>query len=149
MPALDFAPPGTPFSGTLFGTGAVGSDTNYFLVTIDQATGRATPVGRIGIPFVDAIVFADDGRLFGAGFISGVGSVLIEIDPATGAGRVIGPIGFAVSGLEVSGFGGLIGSLGGTDAAAGSLVRIDPFSGAGTLIGPTGFSPVSGLTRLP
>ena len=149
VPALDFAPPGTQFAGTLFGTGAAGSDPNYFLIAINQSTGQGTPIGRIGVPFVDSIVFTDDGRLFGAGFISGVGGVLIQIDPNTGAGRVIGPTGFSVSGLEVTTDGALLGSLGGVDPQSGGLVRIDPATGAGTFIGLTGFSPVSGLTKLP
>jgi hypothetical protein len=150
VPALDFAPPGTPFAGTLFGTGAVGADSNYFLIRIDPVTGAGTPVGGpIGVPFVDAIVFTDDGRLLGTGFVAGQ-AVLAEIDPATGAGRVIGPTGFkAVAGLEVAGDGSLLGSLGGVDLRAGGIVRIDPATGAGTFIGFTGFSPVSGLTKLP
>jgi len=149
VPALDFGPPGTPYAGVLFGTGAAGTDPNYFLITINQSTGQATPIGRIGVPFVDAIVFTDDGRLFGTGFISGVGGVLIEIDPLTGTGRLIGPTGFTVSGLEVASDGSLLGSLGGVDPRAGGLVRIDRATGSATFIGATGFSPVSGLTRLP
>jgi hypothetical protein len=151
VPALDFGPPGTPFAGTLFGTGALGapgSDPNYFLITINPSTGQGTPIGRIGVPYVDSIVFTNDGRLFGAGFVSGDG-VLAQIDPFTGAGRVIGPIGFTVSGLEVAGDGSLLGSLGGVEPQAGGLIRIDPATGRGTFIGLTGFSPVSGLTKLP
>jgi hypothetical protein len=150
VPALDFAPLGTPFAGTLFGTGAVGSDSNYFLITINQATGQGTAIGRIGVPFVDAIVFMDDGRLFGTGFVSGVGSVLARIDPFTGAGTIIGPTGVtAISGLEVTTDGELLGSLGGVDPRSGGLVRVNPATGIATFIGATGFSPVSGLTKLP
>jgi hypothetical protein len=149
VPALDFGPPGTPFAGTLYGTGAVGSDSNYYLITINQNTGQGTPIGRIGVPFVDSIVFTDDGRLFAAGFISGVGGVLARVDPYTGAGQIIGPIGFNVAGLEVMSDGFLLGSLGGVDPQSGGLVRIDPATGSGTFIGATGFSPVSGLTKLP
>lgn len=154
VPGLDFAPPGTAFAGMLFGVGVINSEPfdplNYFLVTIDTSTGQAMPVGgRIGVPFVDSIVFTDTGRLLAVGFVSGTGGVLAEIDPVTGLGSVIGPIGFAVAGLEVASDGSLLGSLGGQDSRPGGLIRIDPVTGAGTFIGFTGFSPVSGLTRLP
>jgi len=105
-------------------------------------------VGPIGVPFVDGIVFMDDGRLFGVGFING--GVLANINPFTGAGTVIGAIGFdSVVGLEVASGGFLLGSLGGIDPMSGGLIRINPATGAGTFIGLTGFSPVSGLTKLP
>ena len=151
VPALDFGPAGTPYAGRLYGVGAFHrDDPNYALIAIDQTTGVGTPVGgRIGLPYVDAIVFTDDGRVFATAFVNNA-TWLAEIDPATGAGRLIGPTGSdAVSGLEMASDGFLIGSLGGVDAQAGGLIRIDPGTGAGSFIGFTGFRPVSGLTKLP
>ena len=151
VPALDFGPASTPFEGVLYGVvRTIGTGGQDFLITIDTATGIGTPIGSaFGVPFVDGIVFADNGRLFGLGFV-GSATSLIEIDPLTGVDTIIGPTGFtAVAGIEVTGSGGLIGSLGGIDPMPGSLISIDPGTGAGTLIGSTGFSPVSGLTELP
>jgi len=155
VPGLDFAPPGTLYAGALFGVGNIGGGANdYFLFTLDTVTGATTVLGGpIGVPFVDSIVFAADGRLFGSGFVDG-GAVLIQIDiqgdPPAATGRIIGQTGFtSVAGLEVASDGSLLGSLGGVDALPGSLIRIDPVTGAGSLIGYTGYSPVSGLARLP
>jgi len=106
-------------------------------------------IGRIGVPYIDSIVFTGDGRLFGAGYVNN-GAVLVRIDPATGAGAIVGPIGVtAVAGLEMASDGSLLGSLGGVDPQAGGLIRIDPNTGASVFIGLTGFRPVSGLTKLP
>ncbi len=152
VPALDFGPAGTPYAGVLYGVGNRGGGADgYFLMTVDLNTLHGTQVGSdpIGVPFIDAIVFTNDGRLFGTGFVDG-GAVLVEIDPASGRGTVIGQTGFAsVPGLEVASDGSLLGSLGGADPRAGGIIRIDPSTGAGTFIGATGFAPVSGLTRLP
>ncbi|MFQ5878315.1 MAG: hypothetical protein ACE5JH_11645 [Acidobacteriota bacterium] len=163
LPALDFGPAGTAFAGTLYGVGrridpAADFGISDFLVTIDTVTGEATPVGArsIGIPFIDGLVFADDGKLYGAGFSRGGQGVLVKINPSTGVGRIIGSMGIDfAAGLEVAGDGTLLGSLGGfesthggVDNDPGALVSIDPKTGKATLIGLTGFAPVSGLTVL-
>jgi len=149
LPALDFAPPGSVWDGSLIGVGSDLLGENVILLVINTVTGEGSPIGPINVPFVDCIVFTDDGRLFGTGFVDDQ-SVLIEIDPVTGAGQIIAPIpAFTVVGLEVASDGSLIGSVGGLGPQPGAIVRIDTATGATTLIGPTGFTPVSGLTRLP
>ncbi|MCZ6695954.1 MAG: putative metal-binding motif-containing protein, partial [Acidobacteria bacterium] len=106
VPALDFAPPGTPFAGILFGIGRITDASTPegfrdFLITIDTSTGVSSVVGETIVPFIDSLAFADDGRLFGVGFVNDTG-VLAEVDPNTGFSVVIGETGFGFpAGLEI------------------------------------------------
>jgi hypothetical protein len=112
------------------------------LITVDEQTGQALPVGDTRLSFLSGLALSSDGRLFGStGF--GGGGFFAEIDPATGtllSGRGI-PYA-ATPGLdfapEGSPFAGTL--FGAANRGGGSndyfLITFDPLSGMTTEIGP-------------
>jgi len=119
-------------SGDLFGI----SFSNLY--AIDKATGSSTLIGAHGISGGNALVFGNDGTLYGAGFST---TSLFTIDVGTGSGTNIGNMGFASSGDLAFNSGDFF-----LASTTNELVSIDLSGGAtGTAIGPFGFSNVFGL----
>ena len=125
-----------PTSGTLYSVGELG------LLTIDPATGTATPVG-VPTPFQVITGLAFDptiGTLFGVDIVT---DDLVTIDRGTGAATTVGPTGFdELKGLT---FDPTSGTLFGVDNTTGELVTIDPTTAAATVVGATGFRNIQGL----
>ena len=69
------------------------------LVSLDPATGRATPIAETDLPTQgESLAFTADGRLV----VGGHDGNLYELDPATGASRLLGPTGVeVVSGMSL------------------------------------------------
>jgi outer membrane protein assembly factor BamB len=70
-----------------------------FLVALDPATGRATPIAQTDLPTrAESLAFTADGRLV----VGGGDGNLYELDQITGASKLIGPTGVeVVSGLSL------------------------------------------------
>ena len=118
-------------SGTVYGVG----DPWDQLVTVDPATGVATPVGTltdgVGTTFTNVQGLAFDSgtqQLYGSDVD---GAQLLAIDPTTATATVIGPLGFsAVRGLA---FEATTGKLFGSDDNTDQLILIDPTTGSARL----------------
>src|SRR5262249_7030931 len=117
-------------AGALYGV-----DARSTLYRIDPTNAATTRVGPVGAA-INALVFAPDGTLYGAG------RSLYRIDPATGAGTRIGSFhGLRSAGdLAFDGAGKLYLS-----TTTNRLARVDPVSGSAAVIGPIGFRRIFGL----
>lgn len=106
-----------------------GASATGVLLTVDPATGRATPVSPNTPPQgqLSAIAFAPDGRLFGVDY------ALYQIDPATGQKSLIGSLGGQrrVAGADFTANGVLYGI-----TFTNELVKINTTTGAAYDIRP-------------
>jgi hypothetical protein len=119
-------------TGQLFGV----SFTGFY--SINPTTAATTLIGSHSVPGANALVFADDGTLYAAGFQS---TSLFTINPATGAGTSLGSIS-ATSGGDLAFNGGNLFLATGTS----QLLRIDLANlAASAVVGPFGVSNVFGL----
>jgi VCBS repeat-containing protein len=123
-----------PLSYTLYATGLTGNQ----LVTVDPATGLATPVGGFGVPQTFSVAAAPDGTLwtvvnpFNASLAR-----LARVNPANGLATPVGSptwTGSPIIALEADAANNLYGA-----SFNGGLYRLDATTGAATLIGPLGF----------
>ncbi len=119
-------------SGELFGI------TFNSLYAIDAATAAVTFIGSHGIPGGNALVFATDGTLYGAGRSS---TSLYTVDPTSGATTNLGNTNFA-SGGDLAFYAGDLYLASNTNQLA-KLDLTDP--SASTTVGPFGMSNVFGL----
>ena len=122
-------------SGNLFGLSFES------LYSIDKTTGNTTFIGDHGIGGGNALVFGNDGTLYGAGYRT---TSLFTIDVGTGESTSIGDMGFASAGdLTFNGDDLFLSSK--TD----KLVNIDIAEGAkGTAVGSFDSSGLSGVYAL-
>jgi hypothetical protein len=117
-------------SSTLFAATAPGK-----LFTVNVTTGHATEVGSYGngVQSGGDIVFALDGKLYGAAVTQDSKSVLVSIDPSTGAATIVDPtnsLGYdGVWGLSYFG-GKLYGLTSDPTSATGLLLQINVGTGA-------------------
>jgi len=81
-----------PTSTTVYISESIGPSSN--LLTVNLATGAATPVGLIGAWLVIDIAISTSGQMYGVEI--GTDS-LLSIDKSTGAGAIIGPVGVALN----------------------------------------------------
>jgi hypothetical protein len=105
-----------------------GVDDGGVLLTVDPATGLATPVSTTPQGQLGALAFSPSGPLYG------VDDALYAVDPATGVRTLIGSLGL---GLRVAGADfGCDGVLYGVDLSLGTerLVTIDLVTGAATVL---------------
>lgn len=118
-------------SGELFGI-----DFNQ-VYQINEQNADVSVVGPHGIPGGNALVFGEDGTLYGAG-----GSTsLFSINPNSGSSTAIGNIGFDSAGDLAFNSGNLFMS-----STSNELIQINLENGAtGTAVGPLGFTGVYGL----
>ena len=134
---LALSPDGVLYGVADAGTGAPGSALTDYLLRIETGTGKATPVGLLGLigqgtgPFFDldyGLAFTCDGRLW---MSSDTTSRLWEVDRFSGATRLVGDLGARISGLAGRGK-----DLYGVSVAGGeSLYRIDVETGHSELLG--------------
>jgi len=119
-------------SGALYGMSFTG------LYSINATTAAATFIGNHGISSGNALVFAADGTLYGAGNTT---TSLFTINPATGASTNLGNMGFASGGdLAFNGGDFYLAS------AQNSLVKIDLANLANTsVVGSFGVANMFGL----
>lgn len=119
-------------SGELFGI-----DFNQ-VYQINEQTANVSVVGPHGIPGGNALLFGEDGTLYGAGDST---TSLFSINPNTGSSTIIGNTGFSSAGDLAFNSGNLFMS-----SISNELIRINLENGAtGTAIGPLGFPDVVGL----
>jgi hypothetical protein len=119
-------------SGNLYGITFGG------LYSINAATAAATFIGNHSVPVGNALVFATDGTLYAAGFLS---TSLFTINPANGATTNLGNMGFASGGDLAFNAGNFY-----LANTASQLVRIDLTNLAATaLVGSFGVDSVFGL----
>jgi hypothetical protein len=75
-----------------------GGQIPQILVSLDPATGQATPIARIDLPTrADALAFTADDRLL----VAGSDRNLYQLDPRTGASTLIGPTGVDIGGMSL------------------------------------------------
>jgi hypothetical protein len=112
-----------------------GVDARSTLYRIDPGTAATTRVGLVGAA-INALAFATDGTLYGAG------RRLYRIDSATGAGAPIGSFGRLRSAgdLAFDGAGDLYLS-----TTTNRLARVDPATGSAAVVGRLGFRDIFGL----
>jgi len=124
-----------PNTNTLYGADIV----NDQLVTVDVATGLATPVGPLGFDAVQALAFdPHTDTLYGSDPQSGQ---LLTIDTQTGAATAVGPTGFTyIRSLAYDPVGDV---LYGSNASV--LVTLDTTTGNATAVGPFGYTGIWSL----
>jgi hypothetical protein len=138
-----------PGTGALFGATSNLSPTDpRFLVSINPATGRVTPIGPFnaanGNPFGDISFDPTSGKLFGA---NAVGGALYTINLATGAATRISssntPIttGSSGHGFAVDASGTLLTT---PDSAFGNLYTYNKTTGSATIVAPLSGPPLDG-----
>lgn len=110
------------------------------LYSINQTTGAATLIGADSISGGNALTFASDGTLYGAGNAS---TSLYTINPSTGASTAVGGSIGTNSAGDLAFHNGIL-YLAGTN---GDLVRLDTITGNGTNEGAFGVANVFGLAN--
>lgn len=119
-------------TGSLFGLSFTG------LYSINPTTAAATFIGNHSIPGGNALVFGNDGKLYGGGFST---TSLFTINTTTGAGTNLGNMGFASGGDLAFKDGSLF-----LASSSNQLVKVDLSNLANTsAIGSFGVSGVFGL----
>lgn len=126
-----------PGTGTLFGVSHIADQ----LLTINTATGAATPVGSLGVNVTDVgLAFDSAGNLFLSADFGG--DDFYSVDSTTGAASLIGSTGTTgVVGLDFSSDGTLFGL---ADWGENELVTIDTTTGAATAVGQLGWGTLTG-----
>jgi hypothetical protein len=123
-------PPALTATKVIYGTqGSAGT----LLVTIDPATGLATPIGSSG-QHLPGLAVSPTGEIFAT--TQGSASELYRLDATNGQAFPVGPTG--VDFMDAIAFdrdGNLWGL---ANAGAGTLYRINRTTGAATFVGPTG-----------
>jgi len=135
------------YAQTIYGSSYAGADGMTTLVTVDAATGAATPVGAVGFERCGGIDFDAAGTLF-ATCERADGSdtpVLVTIDLMTGAGTEIGPTGLNDSIGDISfRSDGVLFAFDVANDPEHTLATLDPLTGAGTVVGDSGLSAAGG-----
>ena len=140
--------------GTVYGLGGDGAAN---LVTINPATGAATPVGNLGTvnPLDGGLETASDGTLWG---IDPGSDHTFTVDPSTGAATIQGMLGgtTTMEGLALPTTGDCpaqapahVTAFSVRSDVDGLLYRIDLTSGTSTFVGLPGFTSVEGLAFHP
>ena len=140
-----------PNTGIVYAVASDGDDGK--LLTVDLATGSATPIGGLGIACcVDGLTFIPaSNALYGVDTASGN---LVGINIATGAAAPIGPVGFdrIAGALAYDPTGNKLYGIGGTDIGgsgvgpyAYQLITVNPTTGAGTPVVAVGYDDITAL----
>ncbi|PYR48446.1 MAG: hypothetical protein DMF89_15715 [Acidobacteria bacterium] len=142
----------TAASGQLLYGAESGSNSPLYL--IDSTSGRATPIGEIGVGVGGMAFHPMTGVLYGVTAPDDPNTPrnLIQIDTGTGRGTVIGPIGLANADISDIAFNPFDGTLFGWSEKTSDLITINLTTGAGTIVADAGITTVGGglaFTTLP
>src|SRR3569833_2162296 len=140
-----------PNSGVVYAEASDGDDGK--LLTVDLATGTATPVGGIGIACcVDGLAFIPASNLLYA--VDTASGDLVRISTDTGVVTTVGPIGFdriagALAydpvGQKLYGIGGTATGGSGVGPYSYQLITINPNTGVGTPVAAVSYENITAL----
>ncbi len=136
--ALAFSPTGVLYALNN-GGGKFSTTDPDDLYILDPLTGLGTLIGNTGLPGLQGLEFASDGRLFAWDIAPtpGLGKGLVLLDPLTGLAADVNPLLGEAAGVDIQTLA--FNSSGSLYGGRTSLYVIDPATGATTLVGSGGY----------